>query len=261
MRDPMARADRDAARHVLHGLKGRDPRQRDSVLATVQHILGVYAEPDVQRNEHGGRRINAADWLRGDHSIFIVAAAHDQHRLRPAIVVLVQQLFAAAFDTALRHGGALERPLLVLLDEAGNIAPLNELPLYAATARSHAITLVTVWQDLAQLHALYGPRAQTVLNNHRAKLFGTGIADTATLEYLRRLVGDQPHTQRRQSIEMTGGRRTISEHTSYRAVAPIDALRRLDPRDALLVYGHHLPARITLRPWYQTKTLRHLAEV
>ena len=57
-------------------------------------------------------------------------------------------------------------------------------PATPSTARSHGITLVTVWQDLAQIRAIYGDRAQTVLNNHRAKLFGTGIADDATLEYV-----------------------------------------------------------------------------
>ena len=36
-----------------------------------------------------------------------------------------------------------------MLDEAGNIAPLRDLPGYASTARSHGISLVTVWQDLA----------------------------------------------------------------------------------------------------------------
>ena len=62
----------------------------------------------------------------------------------------------------------------ILLDEAGNIAPLPDLPAYVSTARSHGITLVTVWQDNAQITAIYGDRARTVLNNHRAKLYGTG---------------------------------------------------------------------------------------
>ena len=66
---------------------------------------------------------------------------------------------------------------VVLLDEAGNIAPLKDLPGYASTARSHGITFVTIWQDLAQIKSIYGDRAHTVLNNHLAKLFGAQVQE------------------------------------------------------------------------------------
>ena len=35
-----------------------------------------------------------------------------------------------------------------------------------------------------------GTRAQTILNNHRAKLIGTGTADHGTLDYVTRILGD-----------------------------------------------------------------------
>ncbi len=126
--------------------------------------------------------------LKREGPVYIVATAHEQARLRPVLTVLVQQALRVAYDRAARNGGGLARPALVMLDEAGNIAPLADLPGYAATAPSHGITFVTIWQDLAQIEAIYRHRAQTVLNNHRAKLFGSGIGDVATLDYLSRLV-------------------------------------------------------------------------
>jgi type IV secretory pathway TraG/TraD family ATPase VirD4 len=145
---------------------------------------------------------------------------------------------------------------LALLDEAGNTAPLRDLPAYASTARSHGISLVTVWQDLAQIKAIYHDRAQTVLNNHRAKLFGTGIADEATLDYVSRLVGDELRTERNLSADVGGSRRTISEHQTYRRAAPVDVLRRIRPDTGVLLYGSELPAVVRLRPWYRDKGLR-----
>ena len=44
--------------------------------------------------------------------------------------------------------------------------------------------MTTVWQDNAQITVTYGDRARTVLNNHRAKLYGTGLSDETALDYV-----------------------------------------------------------------------------
>lgn len=165
-----------------------------------------------------------------------------------------------AYATANGHGGALTHPCLVLLDEAGNIAPLKDLPTYAATARSHGISMVTVWQDLAQIRAIYGHQASTVLNNHRAKIFGNGISDGDTLDYVSRLVGDHRYTERDFSSDLAGGpRRSVSEHTTYRRALPMDVIRRMPENEGLLLYGSELPAHLHLRPWYRDRHLDALA--
>jgi type IV secretion system protein VirD4 len=138
----------------------------------------------------------------------------------------------------------------VLLDEAGNIAPLRDLPGYASTARSHGITFVSIWQDLAQIKSIYGERAQTVLNNHRAKLFGAGIADDPTLEYVSRLIGDTRRTEVNRSGDLHGPRRSVSEHTSWRRLAPVDAIRRLRTGQGILLYGSIPPVWLRLADSY-----------
>lgn len=236
----------------------KDQRLRDSVFATVENVLAPYADPAV--GDVGVEcDIDFSEWLSGDNTIFVVATSHEQARLRPVLTTLVQQGVRAAFDAAMRNGGTLSDPCLVLLDEAGNTAPLKDLPAYASTARSHGISLVTVWQDLAQVKAIYRDRAQTVINNHRAKLFGTGIADDHTLEYVSRLIGDVASTEQNYSRDLTGDRRSVSEHTTYRRAAPIDVLRRIRVNEAVLVYGSELPAHIRLRPWFSDSGLLALA--
>src|SRR5581483_11739530 len=244
---------------AARSLWNKDPRLRDSVFATMENVLAGYADPKVAETAEGCE-INLAEWLSGNHTIYVVATAHAQARLRPVLTVLVQQAIRAAYDTAASQtSGRLPNPCLVLLDEAGNTAPLRDLPGYASTARSHGITLVSVWQDLAQIKAIYRDRAQTVLNNHRAKLFGTGIADEATLEYVSRLVGDERRTERTFSGDLAGSRRSISEHTTYRRAAPVDVLRRIRTDEGVLVYGSELPAHVRLRPYYRDPELRERA--
>jgi type IV secretion system protein VirD4 len=237
----------------LRSLWAKDQRLRDSVFATVENVVAPYASLPAG---HNGPEIDFHKWLSGDNTIFVVASSHEQARLRPVLATFVQQALRAAFDAAVRIGGSLERPCLALLDEAGNIAPLRDLPAYASTARSHNISLVTIWQDLAQIRSLYRDRAQTVLNNHQAKLFGSGIADDQTLEYVSRLVGDVPHKAKNVSRDVSGDRRSISEHTSFRRAAPIDELRRMGRESALLVYGAEVPALVRLRPWFKDRRLK-----
>lgn len=234
----------DALR-VLHGLWGKDERLVASITSTVETVLAGYADPHVAAlAEHPN--LDLDEWLSGPNTIYVVSAAHDQARLRPVLAVLVADAIRTAFDTANRSGGTLGQPLLALLDEAGTMAPLAELPTWAATARSHGISLVTVWQDLAQIKSRYGPLAATVVNNHRAKLFGSGIADRDTLDTLAALIGDEE--DRDTTTSHSDGGRTINETLAWRRAAPPDTLRRIAPHEALLLYGHHLPARIRLRP-------------
>ncbi len=228
-------------------LWGKEKRLKGSVFATMENVLAGYADPGVA-DAASTNDLDIADWLSGDNTIFVVATAHEQARLRPVLTVLIQQAIRAAYDEANGRGGKLEHPCLVLLDEAGNIAPLRDLPGYASTARSHGITFVSIWQDLAQIKAIYGERAQTVLNNHRAKLFGAGIADDPTLEYVSRLIGDERRTEVNRSGDLHGPRRSVSEHTSWRRLAPVDAIRRLRTGQGILVYGSIPPVWLRLRP-------------
>jgi type IV secretion system protein VirD4 len=237
----------------------KEPRLRGSVFATIENVLDGWADPDVTAAAIGCD-IDLDRWLTGNNTLYVVATAHEQARLRPVLTTLVQQAIRRAYDTAARNRGRLPHPCLVLLDEAGNTAPLRDLPGYASTARSHAITLVTVWQDLAQIKATYADRAQTVLNNHRAKLFGAGIADADTLEYVSKLIGDEGRTERNLSADLSGtGRRSISEHRTYRRTAAVDVVRRIPPGEGVLLYGSELPAHIHLRPWFAEPLLRSLA--
>ncbi|MDP9388485.1 MAG: type IV secretory system conjugative DNA transfer family protein, partial [Actinomycetota bacterium] len=252
--------DPTAALLSARALWDKEPRLRGSVYATIQNVLAAWADPLVG---HVARpspfRIDLDEWLAGDNTIYVVATADEQARLRPVLTVLLQQAVRHAYDTASRRGGRLERPCLALIDEAGNTVVLPDLPAYASTARSHGITLVTVWQDLGQLKAAYRERSRTVLNNHRAKLFGAGISDPDTLDLVSRLVGDTARVERNVSTDLAGNRRSVSEHATYRRAAPIDVLRRMGADEGVLVYGNELPAHVRLRPWFTTPSLRATA--
>ncbi|MGO9909812.1 MAG: type IV secretory system conjugative DNA transfer family protein, partial [Acidimicrobiales bacterium] len=157
--------ERDAAR-VARSCFSMEERQRSSVYATAQTVVAAYADPHVAESERASRRLEAG-WLLGDRSrtLYCSAPARDQRRLSPIFVALVRETLDVAFEKASHLGKPLDPPLLVVLDEAANIAPLGDMDQLLATAAGHGVSFVTVWQDLAQIEARYGPRWATIVNN------------------------------------------------------------------------------------------------
>jgi type IV secretion system protein VirD4 len=249
------------ALQALRATWGRDERQRSAVYTTAETVIEVFADPVVAVSATPGPGdIDPAGLLQGSNTLYLCAPAHEQRRLRPLFSSLVARVVEAAFDRAARQGSPLDPPLLVVLDEAANVAPLDELDVLASTAASHGIQLVTVWQDLAQLTARYGPRAGTVVNNHRAKLFLSGIADPATLEHASALIGEAEKPVASTTVDRGRAAASTTMTAAYRRLAPADALRRMTPGSGVLISGHLPPARVTLRPWYGDVELRRRSE-
>jgi len=256
------------ARPALQAMQaawGRDDRQRSAVYTTAETVIEVFADPAVAASESTGSgasledRVEPVRLLDGSDTLYLCAPAHDQRRLRPLFATLVAQVVEAAYERAGRQGEPLDPPLLVVLDEAANVAPLAELDALASTAAGHGVQLVTVWQDLAQLHARYGTRADSVVNNHRVKVFLSGIADPGTLEHASALIGETELRSWTTTVDGSGAT-SVTDAPSLRRLAPADRLRRIPPGDAVVVSGHLAPIRLRLRSWHDDRTLRIRAQ-
>jgi type IV secretion system protein VirD4 len=236
-----------------------DERTRGSVYATAQTILLAYTDPEVLASALRSD-LQAKHLLDGKrNTAYLCAPAHEQRRLQPLFATLVQEIVAHAYERATATGRPLDPPLLLVLDECANIAPLRELATLASTGAGQGIQLVTVFQDMAQINAVYGAdRAPTIVSNHRAKVILSGISDTPTLRYVAQLLGD--HEVRRVATTVDAdGRRSTTESIAYRDLAPENLLREMRPGHGVLIYGHLPPARIALRPWFKDRRLRRLA--
>ncbi len=238
-----------AALDAWNSSQFRGERARDSLYATAEEVLHVYGNERVAAWTEG-HNLDVDYFLRGEHTIYLYAPAHQQRLLRPLFETITQQVVAAAQEKAARSpDGMLDPRLGLFLDEAGNCAALSELDVLATTARGQGIQLVTVWHDKSQLEARYGAKASTILNNHRAKLFLSGLADLSALELGSRLIGERQQVEQSRSMG-SDGRHSLNESPQYRPLLPVEDLRRLRPGEGVLLYGHLRPTPIRLRPFY-----------
>ncbi|MDP9442926.1 MAG: type IV secretory system conjugative DNA transfer family protein, partial [Actinomycetota bacterium] len=244
----------------------REDRQRDSVYATAESILKAFASPsaraatDVVGADHdAGRVIDVRRLVAEGQTLYLVAPAHAQSRLRPLFEALVQAVLRAAQDAYAETGQPLDPALLLMLDEAANIAPLRELATYASTGAGQGIQICSVWQDLAQIQSIYGRNAPTVVNNHTARVFLPGSADLATLDQTSRMIGE--FERERSSVSVAGdGHRSVSTSSAMTRAAPVEYLRQLPAGSAVVLYGRDPALRLRTTAWFDDPVLRRQVE-
>ena len=252
-------AGEDDAALALMACERRDERIRSSVATTLETVLAPFEDPTVAAWT-SSTDFDLDDLIDSRGSLYLCGPSHEQARVQGVFAALVSSVIAIAVDRVARTGRPLDPPLLVVLDEAANIAPVRDLDTLASTCAGLGVQLVTVCQDLGQLSSRYGnERARTIVNNHRAKMLLSGVSDLPTLDLLSGLAGEQAIREESYTLDQTDGRRTRSSAVAFRRLLPSDRLRRIPPGEAILIYGHLAPVRLRLRPWFADPVLRRRA--
>lgn len=255
----------DVALTSLRAYVELEPRARDSAFSTARTALDVYEDPSVLAT--------CADWTirpellldGGQATLYVVGGTAEQTRLAPLFLALLEELLRQAYAAAARRrtesgsalvaaDGSLSPRLLLLLDEAANIAPLPQLATLASTGGGEGIQLVTIFQDLAQVRHRYGTEWGSVVSNHVAKVALSGVTDPETLRYFSSTIGEHETTSSSVTVG-ADGRRSRSVSTVQRPVATPGAIRRLRPGSGMLLYGHRPPAFVELTPGLRSMAL------
>ena len=248
--------DGHPAYDAVRAFEAQADRTRTSIEATAQTLLRAYRFGRVARSAQSSE-ITADRLLDEAATLYLIGDAKASKLLRPIFLALLGEVVDRAYERATLAGGRLERPLLLCLDEAGNIAPLPHLAEIASTAPSHNIQLVTIFHDLAQARSRYGQQAETVVNSHRARMLLPGVADLETLRYFAGLAGEEEARDRSHTTGAGGTTRSTSRRRRP-LIAP-EALRQLPDRHALLLYGRIPPTQVRLRLWFEDRRMRRLA--
>jgi type IV secretion system protein VirD4 len=237
----------------------REERQRASVYTTAEMAMSAFADPKVI-SETGGADYNPAALLDGSaNTLFLCAPKGEQARLRPLFSMVVQELLAVVEELHATTEKPLDPPLLLLLDEAANIAPIPNLDEVASTGAGMGVQLLSIFHDFAQGQVRFGNRFLTTVNNHAAKIVGSGSSDPETTSYFSKIIGTGAFEQRSRTAGEQG-RRSTTEGETYRDLAPASVQREAEPGTGHLVYRHLRPTNFSLRPWFEDPILRELQQ-
>ncbi|MDR1388267.1 MAG: type IV secretory system conjugative DNA transfer family protein [Propionibacteriaceae bacterium] len=261
---PGARPWDRAALTDWRGFKGSEERNKSSVRLTAKPILEAWgraeiaASVDVRAKDPDRPVLDVEQLLDGgSDSLFVVAPAADQEAFRPVFETLLNALLRRIEAKAQQGmGRPLDPPLLLSLDEAGNIAAIQDLGRVVSKAAAEGVIVETVWQDLAQMVALYGPALATVVqSNHWCQMFLPGINDQSTLRAVSAMVGQDARWSEQRSWSRSSGRSgSVAERLED--VAPPDYIRATPRGQAIVVSGEHPAMRVALPAWWEDPGLR-----
>ncbi|HYT25880.1 MAG TPA: type IV secretory system conjugative DNA transfer family protein [Actinomycetota bacterium] len=255
------RAEVTAALNVANEPAAQDAMQsvwslgdnRAALYASVLGAVSAYADPAV-KEAVPATQLTAERLLDGGmNTAYVCAAAHEQRRLGPLFVALLQEVVDLAYERSDHTGIPLNPPLLVVLDDAAVSAALPQLDMLASTAANHGVQLLTTFRTITQIQSRYGERAEAVFSNHRAKILLSGITDPPTLTLLSHLLEDE--TLRHVAPTAPPAQEGAVVRARSGSASPAEALRRIYPGQGVLLYGHLPPAFLTLRPFFKDRRM------
>jgi type IV secretion system protein VirD4 len=259
-------ANEPAALDAFESIWSLAEQRRSQIYSQVLGVIAAYTDPTV-KEASAGTRFTAEKLLDGvANTAYVNLPAHEQRRLGPLSVALVQDVIELAFERSRNRGAPIDPALLVVLDDAASSAALPQLDQYAASAGGYGVQLVTTFRHLSQMRARYDDRAEAVLSNHLAKVVLSGVTDAETLAHLSHLLGDEtirhlatPATLAKAAKDRGEGPESARAARAARSrggASPAEALGWISPGHGVLLYGHLPPAPITLRPWFRDRQLQ-----
>jgi type IV secretory pathway TraG/TraD family ATPase VirD4 len=240
-----------------------DPRTRDSIWQGVGLAFNALADPRVLDAvmPQAGEDFNPEAFLSEHGTLYLLATGAGAGASAALVAAFIEDLTETARRRAARSPAArLDPPLLLALDEIGNLGPLPSLPTLMADGGGTGITTLTVLQSLAQARQKWGEnRAAAIWDAAIVKIILGGASHSRDLQDLSTLIGERDEATGSTTTDAGGGR---SHQRSIRRVStlPPDALRTM-PFGLGTVLLRAAPPIITdLRPWTGRRDAAQLTE-
>ena len=238
-----------------------DPRTRDSIWQGVSLALSALADPRVldavspREDEHFAPEA----FLRESGTLYLLATGAGAGAASSLVAAFIEDLVETARRMAARSAGArLDPPVLLALDEIGNLAPLPSLPVLMAEGGGTGITTMPVLQSLAQAREKWGDNAATAIwDASIVKIILGGASNSRDLQDLTTLIGERDEITDSQTVGDHGSR---SSQRSVRRVAvmPPDVLRTFPYGTALVLLRSAPPIVTRMREWTSRAEARDL---
>lgn len=242
----------DSARAFAASVRSGD-RSAPGVVATLQaSTLGAWAEPAV-REATAASDFRAADLVAEPALLVLRCPGRAMSVYGPYLGAVLQRLLLDLDSLAeASPGGALSRPLKVLIDEFPLMGRLDALVAQVNLFRKRRISVVIAAQSFAQLERLYGRSGAEALLAGMATQVWFGACDASTARFVSGMLG---RATERDAKPLPGateaalrGRELLSVDE---VISPPVGSCTLLHRTATSTYAAQLVLLAALTPFYQ----------
>src|SRR3954468_23363810 len=146
-------------------------------------------------------------------------------------------------------GARLDPPLLLALDEIGNLSPLPSLPVLMAEGGGTGITTMPALQSLSQARDKWGDHAAgAIWDASIVKVILGGTSSARDLQDLSALIGERDERTDTVSVGDYGSR-SLQRSVRRGPVMPPEVIRTLPFVTPLVLLRSAPPLVTDLRPW------------
>lgn len=229
-----------------------DPKTRDSIWQGVALALAALADPRVLHavTPEPHEQFDPETFLTDHGTLYLLATGAGAGASAALVAAFVEDLIETARRLAARSPGArLDPPLLLALDEIGNLAPLPSLPVLMAEGGGTGVTTMPVLQSLAQARDRWSEhQASAIWDASIVKIILGGASNSRDLQDLATLIGERDEYT--DSITL-GDHGTRSNQRSIRRVPilPPDRIRTLPFGTGITLLRSTPPIVTNLRAW------------
>ncbi|MFC2688972.1 MAG: type IV secretory system conjugative DNA transfer family protein, partial [Propionibacterium freudenreichii] len=197
-----------------------------------------------------GEQFDPEAFIHDKGTLYLLATGAGAGNSAALVAAFVEDLVETARRMAARSPGArLDPPLLLALDEIGNLAPLPSLPTLMAEGGGTGITTMPVLQSLAQARDKWSEnQAGAIWDASIVKIILGGASNSRDLQDLATLIGERDEYT--DSITL-GDHGTRSNQRSVRRVPilPPDRIRTLPFGTGVILLRSTSPIITDLNPW------------
>lgn len=240
-----------------------DPRTRDSIWQGVGLALGALADPRVLDavSPREGKDFDPERFLDQNGTLYLLGTGAGAGASAALIAALIEDLTETARRRAARSAGArLDPPLLLALDEIGNLAPLPSLPGLMSDGGGSGITTLAVLQSLASARQKWGNnQAAAIWDAAIVKIILGGASHSSDLGDLATLIGERDEQVDSTTLDAGGGRSHQRSTRRVPILAP-DALRTMPFGLGTILLRAAPPIVAQLRPWTGRRDAGQLTE-
>ncbi len=238
----------DSLQSMIHS----DPRTRDSIWMGVSLALSCLADPRVLDavTPRPGEDFDPATFLTEHGTLYLMATGAGAGASWSLVAAFIEDLVETARRLAAASPGArLDPPLLLALDEIGNLSPLPSLPVLMAEGGGTGITTMPVLQSLSQARDRWGEHAAgAIWDASIVKVILGGTSAARDLQDLSALIGERDEHTDTISIGDHGAR-SLQRSTRRVPVLPPETIRTLPFGTALVLLRSDPPLITDLRAW------------
>lgn len=261
--DPSAAADAVAILHAstraatgwadsLEAMIEADPRTRDSIWQGVSLALAALADPRVLDavSPTEDETFDPEVFIRNKGTLYLLATGAGAGNSAALVAALIEDLVETCRRIAARSPGArLDPPLLLALDEIGNLAPLPSLPTLMAEGGGTGITTMPVPQSLAQARDKWSDdQASAIWDASIVKIVLGGASNSRDLQDLSTLIGDRDEFTDSVSLGDSGSR-TSQRSVRRVPILPPDRIRTIPFGTGVVLLRSAPPIIADLHPW------------